>query len=278
MKYGFLLALPLSFLLACSSEIGECHNLPAARQLVYGPGSSVATKGQALMHQSCGQAAFCHSSAAEGTKRRGVPHGMDFDMLPSPQGLASVLVHAQSIWEQVESGSMPPRNYDVGDAVWTYSLARREDEPRLPKLSTREGKAVLRNWLACGAPVVTDSKVPKWAQLPGTLEPIWTDIHSELILKNCVDGPCHNKAVAAGHLALTDLCEAREALLKGGDCGEKRVRVVPGDVDTSFLIDKVSNDTPSCGDRMPTGGVLPEFQIEALRKWIENGAEAPDCP
>jgi hypothetical protein len=140
-KTRWLVALPLSLLFACKSELGDCTNVEAARQLVYGPGNNVATKGQALMHESCGQAAFCHSSGAKESRRRGAPHGMDFDMLPRPIGLEGVFGFEDAIWTQIDEGMMPPPSYAVGDGLWTYSRARRDDEPRLPKLRTRERAA-----------------------------------------------------------------------------------------------------------------------------------------
>jgi hypothetical protein len=271
-KHGLLISLALPFLFACNSEIGECQNLEAAQQLVYGPGGSVATKGQALMHESCGQAAFCHSKGAQEMQRQGAPHGMDYDMLPSPTGLADIFEHAENVWKQIEDGSMPPASYAVGDGLWTYSRARRMDEPHLPKMQTVEGRSIVRNWLACGSPVVTDSRVPDWAQ-PDMIEPTWDSIHG-LFSKSCATAGCHDSGTAAGQLVLADKCDAYQALLKSGLCKAKRL--VPGD-GSSFLLDKVENETPRCGDRMPSSGPLRPNELAALRKWIEDGADPGDC-
>ena len=249
--------------------------MEAARQLVYGPGNNVATKGQALVHESCGQAAFCHSEEAKESRRKGAPHGMNFDMLPRPSGLTDVYHLDDSIWQQVQDGMMPPASYAVGDGLWTYSRARRDDEPHLPKLNTHEGRSILRNWLACGSPVVTDSKVPEWARATGMIEPVWSDIHPKLIQTRCATSGCHDRGAAAGDLVMTDACESYRALLdEVGDC--KKRRVVAGD-GSSFLLDKVENETPSCGSRMPTIGPLSEGEIAALRTWIEDGAKADEC-
>src|SRR5262245_25829433 len=78
---------------ACKdSELGACDP-EAAEQLVYGRGGLIATKGQALVHDSCGNAAFCHSAGATGHARFGAPAGMDFDMLPAPKGWISLSDH-----------------------------------------------------------------------------------------------------------------------------------------------------------------------------------------
>lgn len=283
MKCTWMSSLPLtliaaSSLVACGNELGECDR-QAAQQLVYGPGGQVATKGQALIHESCGQAAFCHSAGAETTQRKGAPHGMNFDMLPSPRGVSDILDLREDSWEQIDEGMMPPKGWQVGSSLWTYSRARRMDEPRLPNIHSREGKAIVRNWLACGAPVVAESKVPDWAQATGTLDPIWGEIHSKLIVPRCALSSCHGKAGASssGQLDLADACAAREALLSGKSSTCNTVRVVPGDA-RSMLIDKITNDAPTCGAlRMPTDAPLADYEVEAIRKWIVDGAKADAC-
>jgi hypothetical protein len=278
-RFGLFTALSLSlaasWLGACSSELGKCDDREAARQIVYGPNGSVATKGQALMHESCGQAAFCHSSAAKETQRKGAPHGMNFDMLPSPKGLAEVLDRADSIWDQVDDGQMPPKSYPLGDALWTYSPAHSMDEPHMPKLPSREAKGILRNWLACGAPVVTDSRVPDWAEAQA-VEASWDSIYA-LFSNSCALAGCHDakSATVSGHLDLSDKCAAYNALQMSGTCG--MTRLTPGDADASFLVTKLEKDQPGCGSRMPTGGVFKQNQLDAIRMWIQDGAQAPGC-
>ena len=51
------------------------------------------------------------------------------------------------------------------------------------------------------------------------------------------------------------------------------VRVVPGDPDASYLLNKVLG-TDIVGDRMPRlGPYLTDGQIRILRRWIELGAK-----
>ena len=55
------------------------------------------------------------------------------------------------------------------------------------------------------------------------------------------------------------------------------VRVVPNDVDASYLVDKVGADGAFCGAMMPEG--LPPLsaqQIELIRGWINQGAPPAD--
>jgi len=50
--------------------------------------------------------------------------------------------------------------------------------------------------------------------------------------------------------------------------------VVPDEPDNSPLIDKISNDNPEFGERMPEGGPpLSDDDITLIREWIANGAE-----
>jgi len=58
---GWLLGAALTS--GCGGEdLGEC-DLAAAEEMVFSQQGLVATKGQALLHDTCGNGAFCHSSA-----------------------------------------------------------------------------------------------------------------------------------------------------------------------------------------------------------------------
>jgi hypothetical protein len=284
-----LLACLPACLSACGDELGDCDQ-QAARELVYGRNGLVATKGQALMHDACGNAAFCHSTGAQGDERFGAPATLDFDMLP-PTGWPKVVEDRGEIWSAVTDGAMPPGERGksaLGDGDWRFDAQRREGADKLPALSTAEGKAAFRNWLACGAPVVSATRVPTWAQAPnggdddGGVEPggapTWTRVHTEVIAPSCALAGCHNASGAkgSGMLDMSDLCKARAALLDKGPCGEPRVK--PGDAG-SLLLDKIESEKPRCMGRMPPPlGGLPQRSIELVRAWVVAGAEAPECP
>jgi hypothetical protein len=52
-----------------------------------------------------------------------------------------------------------------------------------------------------------------------------------------------------------------------------RVRVVPGDAAASYLIEKVTQDQPQVGARMPLNrDPLSDADISLLRAWIDAGA------
>jgi hypothetical protein len=50
------------------------------------------------------------------------------------------------------------------------------------------------------------------------------------------------------------------------------IRVIPGNPDGSFIIQKLEG-TQTLGDRMPQfGPYLPQSTIDVIRQWIQDGA------
>ncbi|MBX3246728.1 MAG: hypothetical protein KF901_06040 [Myxococcales bacterium] len=162
-------ALPLSlsclFLsLACAPELGVCDDA-AAQRVVYDDDGLPAYEGQALVHVSCGRARFCHSAAAEGADRFGAPAGLDFDVAivsgddePALARLAAgrdqITRRPRAILHEVERGTMPPWGRATEIPHADSPRYRRADGARLDYVDSHEGLEALRNWLACGAPVV----------------------------------------------------------------------------------------------------------------------------
>lgn len=261
-------------------EVDECDQA-AAEEVVFSQSGLVATKGQALLHDTCGNGAFCHSSAAKGSDRHGVQAELNFDMLPTPAGWPKVMENREQIWEAVVDGDMPPAESGkqvLGDGEWMFDYRRPEGADKLAPLSTREGKAALRNWLACGGPLVSQTQLPQWVRLSGGPMPDAKDFDAiyETILKpSCATAGCHNMS-AAGELRMLDACSTYEALMKAGPCGKPRVKA--GDT-ASFLLNKIGGGKVECGSPMPPTGALPVNSVMAIRAWVAAGAAAPmDCP
>jgi len=289
MKLACVLSCVLILAGACGSDLGECDP-GAAETLVFGRGMLAATAGQALAHDSCGNGVFCHSSKAAGDDRVGAPYGLDFDMVPEPSGWNTLREHAERAWEELDEGTMPPRGVGstkVGDGDWSYDRERASDAPRLPSIYSSEGKEIFRNWLACDLPIVQDTTLPPPAGVPDAgpgpgdddagVEPgaaDWGTIYADIIEPNCSLGGCHNEASGAGGLKMSDVCGAFEALQHSGPCGKRRV--TPGEAD-SFLLEKLADETPSCGTRMPSTRRLPEADIARVAEWVASGAAAMDC-
>ena len=95
---------------------------------------------------------------------------------------------------------------------------------------------------------------PKGKPIPGQTPAL------TLLKQNCLR--CHNEEKRKGDLLITN----RESLLKGGDVAPA---VVPGKPGESFLIETLAEDADP---HMPPKDQFKPDQIEALRKWITDGA------
>jgi hypothetical protein len=52
-----------------------------------------------------------------------------------------------------------------------------------------------------------------------------------------------------------------------------RLRVAPGDPDSSYLLEKIERATPTSGKRMPPEQPLDPRDIDTVRAWILQGAK-----
>lgn len=199
-------------------------------------------EGQALVQTSCGDGAFCHASAATGASRIGVPAGLNFDVAlacvdetndPScAQPLAAcdgqtdttycqrldrlrgdqgtIRNWAEGMVQEMRLGAMPPG--EAGRRVRnTTPWLRKLDGSELPSIESEEGEEIVRNWLACQAPVIARTETAPSEDLelepcpsieaetciyagPGEPlpEPTWSDIYWSVVFSNCV--VCHGPA------------------------------------------------------------------------------------
>ncbi len=306
---------------ACSPRVGHDCDETAARTIVYDVGGSPAYAGQSILITSCASGgSFCHTDTA--MHRYGAPFGMNFDPMLADRGLdeaagARHLYEAQvashhfrdSIFGQVSSGAMPPRG--IGDTVAlpayrTYTGPADAVGTPVPSIRSAEGREILRNWLACGSPVVESTTLPIATPCASdaqcttthrcdtargfcedvgaivdlratTTMPTWGSIYATVLSPTCALSVCHGTlgAAASGNLDLSSPALAYTALVGTASsvaaCG---TRVVAGDPGTSFLVQKVegTQDPGMCGDPMPIGGTLSPGQIAAIRDWITAGA------
>ena len=80
---------------------------------------------------------------------------------------------------------------------------------------------------------------------------------------------CHGTTQRRNGLRL----DSREAMLRGGDSGPA---IVPGDHEKSLLIQVVSGNHPDV--RMPPKGTLSNYDIQALKQWVNKDAVWPSTP
>lgn len=120
------------------------------------------------------------------------------------------------------------------------------------------------------------SSTPATPQSP-SIQPTYTDIANKIFVGNCTTTSCHGQFGRGGLILTPD--QAYENLVNvaaSNDAAAARgkKRVVPGDPDNSYLIQKLEGPAPDEGDRMPQNGTtLDPAQIAIIRQWIANGAK-----
>ena len=102
---------------------------------------------------------------------------------------------------------------------------------------------------------------------PATL----TELESEVFQPNCVFSGCHQTGSNEGGLTLDTDVYAHLVNAPSVDAPGK-IRVVPGDLGASYLYEKVTQDQPTFGDRMPPGSPLNGADLELIQSWILDGA------
>ena len=142
-----------------------------------------------------------------------------------------------------------------------------------PALSSDEIELV-RSWIDTGAlPAGTSgSEAPFEATL--------SDIQKYVFNSQCID--CHTGDEPRGEVNLQSGQSYSELVNKARMFDQDNVvYVVPGDADSSFLIDKLTGnglgsiqDSNYKGMRMPEGGpYLDDATVQVIKDWINNGAE-----
>jgi hypothetical protein len=101
----------------------------------------------------------------------------------------------------------------------------------------------------------------------------------ELLATSCAGSVCHGDQEPAAGLDLVSAgVEERLIGVVGSvDCGEQ-VLIEPGYPDNSLLIEKVTEENPSCGRTMPPmGHPLSASQLECLRQFAIDAEGGPSC-
>lgn len=221
--------------------------------------------------------------------------------------------HRYDVLRTVEDGSMPPGQAGEGTRAFAEYYGEFEAgtfSGRIPTLDTSAGREVLRNWLACGSPVLEFS-IPADADdgpgddcgagpigrcgvaAPGLEppDPTWDSIYDRVLRPLCVS--CHqpdnpfwgyNDAGNGQELDYLDADDALTAMVgveassrsaaTDVDCAESGTLIVAGDAEASIFYRKMTAE-PGCGESMPLregGRGLPENVLEPIREWINAGA------
>lgn len=127
---------------------------------------------------------------------------------------------------------------------------------------------------AASAPACASAGIPpSTPPAPGTpLEPTLASIQANIFSTSCAVSGCHGGAGAQQGMRLDPGFAFGNLVCVHVPRDPSRVRVIPGDPDDSFIIQKLEG-TQTLGDRMPDGGpYLPQSTIDVIREWIANGA------
>jgi hypothetical protein len=105
--------------------------------------------------------------------------------------------------------------------------------------------------------------------------PDLASIQEAIFARSCSQGGCHGPNEPAAGLDLTQ-ADLAARLVEAAASTCERTLVVPAAPEQSFLFEKISAATPSCGQPMPPSGSLGAAEIECVRQWIlgmEPGCE-----
>jgi hypothetical protein len=89
---------------------------------------------------------------------------------------------------------------------------------------------------------------------------------------------CHRASVPAadgGFMPLTDGVSYANLVGRASPNKPGAIRVIPGDPDNSYLVQKLLGSPGIVGERMPrtAGPFLTQGQIDIIRRWIAEGAQ-----
>lgn len=126
---------------------------------------------------------------------------------------------------------------------------------------------VLTTFLATGCFAACSSDDPEPTETVCT--PDAASIERDVFGTSCLDAGCHDATDRAGDLDLATP-GAADALVRRIASTCPRSLVIPGDPDGSFLLEKIADDQPECGARMPVGAPLDPELVACVRDWIAD--------
>ena len=113
---------------------------------------------------------------------------------------------------------------------------------------------------------------PGGGPAPAGLQPTLASIQTEVFSVNCAVSGCHGGGTVQAGLRLEPGFSAVNLISVESSQDATRIRVIPGNPNASFLIQKLEG-TQTLGDRMPQfSPPLPQATIDAIRQWILAGA------
>lgn len=255
----------------CGDRLGECNEAALGGNPIQG--MTMPYDGQRIVAAKC---TLCHSVTAMGEARIGAPAGLNFDVIayaatPAEQAkiaqaAGTVIDWSEAIWGEIEGGTMPP------------------PKPAGTGELNDDDKESVRNWLACGAPLIgPDPTVPA-----ATWDSIWPTLSPNCVTCHSVEAGMAPDGAGKGFTLGDDMCSAYDNITGNKaavtpECSMMPMTlVIPNDPDGSLFLQKLTA-TQSCGMPMPPSeqglqGVNPVL-VDTIRAWIAAGAQKPaSCP
>lgn len=138
-----------------------------------------------------------------------------------------------------------------------------------PCVRSRDGRVLAAWLLAAGLLGACDGAEDDGGDAP----PTFTEVHERVLQTSCVFSTCHKSGPSpAGEMTLerdvahANLVDVPSPVVAG------KIRVVAGDPDASYVMEKLTAPMPASGDVMPPDAPLEAERIELVRAWIEAGA------
>lgn len=141
----------------------------------------------------------------------------------------------------------------------------------------------VRSLLLCASCLVLSGCDEKLSSIAGptpNLEPTFASIQRDIFQTTDAAGRtactvCHTtvgRNPSAGMSLLPEVAYAQLINVPGRRVGS--LRVIPGDPDNSYLVQKLEGSAGIVGNRMPNNGppYLTDGQIRIIKRWIEIGA------
>ncbi len=92
-----------------------------------------------------------------------------------------------------------------------------------------------------------------------------------IIRNTCAQSGCHDGSGGNGFNLSGDVPSATKDVHVANASCTSRVYVDSSDISNSFILDKISNDSPECGSRMPFGMTpLTPSEIACMRAYLES--------
>jgi hypothetical protein len=118
-----------------------------------------------------------------------------------------------------------------------------------------------------------ESAGPPEADLLDAQHTTLTSLEKDVFGASCaISISCHRGTESASGLDLEAPVYAR-IVGKNSFQSPGSILVIPGDGPNSYLYQKISEDRPPSGERMPIRQILPKSSLDRVLIWIDRGAQ-----